>query len=79
MTLLTILGGGILYQKKKDDIFLRDVIDSNKKEHDQLWDKKVDKEFMDHLLEEIKINREERREDMRDIRAKLDTLTSRRH
>ena len=77
MTLLTILGGGILYQKKKDDIFLRDVIDSNKKEHDQLWDKKVDKEFMDHLLEEIKINREERREDMRDIRAKLDTLTSR--
>ena len=71
MTLLTLVGGGVMYQKKKDDDNLRDALESNRKEHLQLWDKKADKEFQDHIIEEIKISREERREDMREIRATL--------
>ena len=74
MTLLTLVGGGVLFQKKKDDDSLRDAMESNRKEHAQLWDKKADKEFQDHIIEEIKISREERREDMREIRATLTAM-----
>lgn len=74
MGLLTLFGGKALYQKKKDDDAFRDAMEANRKEHAQLWDKKADKEFQDHIIEEIKISREERREDMREIRAKFDTL-----
>ena len=70
--LLTLVTGGILYAKTKDDRKLEAELKA-------IWDQKADRDVVELVLIELRDSRKERRDDFQALSSRLDEILHRSH